>query len=144
MNSSLQEERNLGILGAARSSSQVVEKISEVLRLLLEKRQTLEERMISRYFIAIGQYHASILKSLFCSLFNPTGPQVESEIIVKLSQVTEDALSSLSKLLKAAMYDLNYLEQYFEHDFYAELLHSKLKERTEEAVNNIWDSSQAL
>jgi hypothetical protein len=144
MNTNLEEERKLAVLGVARSSSQVVEKVSEALQLLLQKRQTLEEKMLSTYFIAVGECHASILGSLFSCLLNPNGPQVESKIIVTLTEVTEDALCSLSNFLKAAMYDLNYLEQYFEHDFYAELLHSKLKERTEEAVNKIRDSSQAL
>ena len=131
MNQDLPEEVLYALLSVSKQSSELLGKISESLKLLLEKRITLEEKMIRTYYLQLAQTHAEILKRLFFCILNPDKGLVESKIIAELTEVNETILVRLDVFLRAARYDLNYLEQYFEHEFYEGLEQSNLNGRSE-------------
>jgi hypothetical protein len=130
MNQELPEEVFNALLGVSKQSSQLLGKISDSLQLLLEKRITLEEKMIRDYYLQLAYTHSEILRELFFCILNPDRTLVESKIIAELTEVNEKILLRLDEFLKAATHDLNYLEQYFEHEFYKDLDQSNLKARS--------------
>jgi hypothetical protein len=131
MNQELPEEVIHALLSVSKQTSELLGKISELLRLLLEKRITLEEKMIRNYYLQLAQTHSDILKSLFFCILNPDKTIVESKIIAELTEVNEKILVGVDDFLRAARHNLNYLEQYFEHDFNEGLAQSNLKARSE-------------
>lgn len=131
MNQDLPEEVLYALLSVSKQESELLGKISELVKLLLEKRITLEEKMIRTYYLQLAQTHSVILKRLFFCILNPDKTIVESKIIAELTEVNEKILAGVDDFLGAARHNLNYLEQYFEHDFYEELSQSNLKSRSE-------------
>jgi hypothetical protein len=130
MNQELPEEVLNALLGVSKQSSQLLGKISDSLQLLLEKRITLEEKMIRNYYLQLAQTHSEILRELFFCILNPDQTLVESKIIAELTEVNEKILQRLDDFLKAANHNLNFLEQYFEHEFCEELDRSNLIHRS--------------
>jgi hypothetical protein len=108
------------ILSLLRQCSQAVENIAEALQILLEKRSTLEEKAICAYLLEIAQLQAAVSSQLIGVLRQSNAELAESELL-RLTDLNESLLENLAGFLKAAKYDFNYLEQYFEHDFYEQL-----------------------
>jgi hypothetical protein len=141
MTETIPDEVLYALLGVAQQGGQVVEKTAAAIQLLLEKRVTLEEKMIRSYFLEVAQTQSLILKQLFFRILNPDLIQVESKIIEELTEVNGKILLQLESFLKAARHDFNYLEQYFEHEFHEELVRSDLKERSEAVLQAIASGS---
>jgi len=137
----LADEVDYAFLGATRQIGRALNLISEALQILLEKRTTLEEKMIRSYFLELLPVQNSIAGCLIAKLGksaeNPQGSEIESEIIAELTTLNDAIIEAVESFLKAARYDLNYLEQYFEHSFYAELQSSQWKERISEIATKI-------
>jgi hypothetical protein len=109
--------------------SNVINNIAQALKILLAKRATIEEKMITLYFGQLASSQAQILSQICRLILEPDS----SHVLVAVKPVSElaDSLNvTLTKFLKAATYDLNYLEQYFEHGFYDMLSGSKFLEES--------------
>lgn len=137
-----EEARIKRILEVLDKALQLALKIDEVVGRLSEKRVTLEEKMIRSYF---HQVAANLLAA--CALLNralaaattPGGDhnQVSAADIIpgeKIATIEEIKQAcgqvdlflcrlepNIDQLLKALRYDLNYVEQYFEFNYYAKL-----------------------
>jgi hypothetical protein len=113
MSKELPEEVLNAVLSVCDQCSQVLGKIAE-----------------SHYYLQIAATHSHILQKLFCLILNPNEAPVESNIIGDLTELNGKILSQLDAFLQAAKYNLNYLEQYFEHEFCEDLERSTLKEQS--------------
>jgi hypothetical protein len=137
-----EETRMKRILEVLDKTLQVALKIDEVVGRLSEKRVTLEEKMIRSYF---HQVAANLLELSACfnrALANATTPKgvtqgaapVDSCLPVTMPtteqiRIASEALDQylgrleidIDRLLKALRYDLNYVEQYFEFNYYGKL-----------------------
>lgn len=108
----------------------VIESINSELALLESKRVTLEEKMIKQYLHDLAIQHSTVIGDLHSLLSNKRGELLKDEWLEDLRQLNVEMLLSLGELLKATRYDLNYLEQYFEYDYYQRLQNeSKFLER---------------
>jgi hypothetical protein len=137
-----EEARVKRILEVLDKSLQQALKIDEVVGRLSEKRVTLEEKMIRSYF---HQVAANLLAA--CALLNralalattpggsveppPSADSVPQEKIASTEEIKVACADldlflarlepNLEQLLKALRYDLNYVEQYFEFNYYGKL-----------------------
>ena len=111
--------------------AEVISKVGEAVILLSDKRVTLEEKMIRRYLHELSAIAAQAIRAIH--LLTRDGASCEDEIFGGLDQITGQILDSLNELLKVAHYDLNFLEQYFEKQFYDNLINqSRFIERFRE------------
>lgn len=84
------------------------------------KRTTLEEEAICRHLNEL----ASIYSAIICCLHEQAAHGVlapASEIDAVLCELNADVQTVLHDLTKAIAHSFNYVEQYFEYDFYARL-----------------------
>lgn len=106
-------------LAQVREIAVLLDKAAQSILVLSAKRSTLEERSISSYLHRLIAEYGRIL---FCAhrllVENKLPP---GSILPELADVTAQAAGALDDLLKAARYDPNYLEQYFEYDFNSRL-----------------------
>jgi hypothetical protein len=121
------DDQKLRLVEVLLKCSMVIKKISAALAIMVEKRATLEEKMIKSYFIRLASVQGQVSERIVTALAAKEGA-VGRTILSDLDTVADKILSSVDDFLKAARYDLNYLEQYFEHQFYSELETSKLLE----------------
>ncbi|MCC7531986.1 MAG: hypothetical protein IT342_26015 [Candidatus Melainabacteria bacterium] len=122
------------ILRAAGALSECLSSLTAAVAKLSEKRATLEEKMIKRYFHELAQ-GVSTASSIIHRILSGEKESWSSENHVQATQLTGDILLRLKEFHKAIDYDWNYLEQYFEHGFYLELTESShLLERTHQFV----------
>lgn len=111
----------------AKRLAEVILKVSDVVFLLADKRVTLEEKMIRRYLHEVCSIAAACIRSIH--QLTRDGATCTDEILGELSAITGQTHALLDELLKVAHYDLNFLEQYFEKQFYDNLINeSKLIE----------------
>lgn len=103
--------------------SSVIEKISEVLVILHSKRATLEEIMIRSYLVKLASAQGKIAEQILAELETPE-LRFSQEYVERFILLSDEIKISLESFLKAAKYDLNYLEQYFEHQFISGLQES--------------------
>jgi hypothetical protein len=107
-------------LTEVRRIAALLDKIAESLLILGAKRATLEEKSISAYLRQMAARYGRIIGQL-----SSPGPDsntlLSHDTLMELSNVTGRAAQALDDLLRAARYDANYLEQYFEYDFNARL-----------------------
>ncbi|MCC6981130.1 MAG: hypothetical protein IT343_22605 [Candidatus Melainabacteria bacterium] len=122
------------VLRAASRLSECLASLTSAAAKLEEKRSTLEEKMIKRYF-----HELAFEISSACSIVHRIlSDQKESSKISFSNEDLHDGLhladelkKRLDEFHKAIDYDWNYLEQYFEHGFYLELTeNSQLLEKT--------------
>ena len=131
-------EVDYAFLGISRQIGRALALIAESLQILLEKRTTLEEKMIRSYFLDLLPVQNSIAGYLIAKVRdNETHPEIDSNVISELTTLNEAIIEAMESFLKAARYDLNYLEQYFEHSFCEELQNSQWKERITELAAKI-------
>jgi hypothetical protein len=110
--------------------SSVIKKISHGLIILLTKRATVEEKMIKSYLAQLASAQAQIAETITRSL--ASFPATIDDKAVQQAFLLADRVSpTLDSFLKAAGYNLNYLEQYFEHGFYDELMRSNFLEESQ-------------
>lgn len=125
------------VLRAAGALSECLSSLTTAVAKLSEKRATLEEKMIKRYFHELAA-EISTASSIIHAILSAEKELWTSENNDQTTQLTGDILSRLQEFHKAIDYDWNYLEQYFEHGFYLELTeNSHLLEKTREYVSKL-------
>ncbi|MBX9696208.1 MAG: hypothetical protein K2Z81_27715 [Cyanobacteria bacterium] len=110
-----------------------VEELLSVLKLIdqsviaiQDKRVTLEEKMIRSYLHQMASeicdvtsyIHRSLAKEISSRSFD-----IEQSSIEQLKSMAAEMMSLLTEFHKIAVYDWNFLEQYFEHGFLTKLSH---------------------
>jgi hypothetical protein len=138
------EEPNLieSAMAEAGRLAQIMRLVADCVSTLADKRVTLEEKMLRAYLhnlAIIGAKCAARVHEL-----TRDGAKSDLEIFSELSVVTEETIVALSELLKISRYDLNFLEQYFEHGFYNKLLNEyKFIERLESIESKLGAAMQS-
>jgi hypothetical protein len=118
----LQTPAQLALL-ESRASAKAVALIDEPILILSQKRKTVEEKVIVRYFHRLACVYGGIISLLHTYMSgDESGSQTQVDLLHRLRTVNENVASWVEELLKVLKYDLNYLEQYFEHDYCARLL----------------------
>ena len=97
-----------------------VEVITETLLLLKDKRVTLEEKMIRDYLHQLAEKLANTTASIH-RFFRLKNYDIEEDLVIKIAELAKEIEGETRRLLKIVNYDLNFLEQYFEHDYFAQL-----------------------
>lgn len=94
---------------------------SRSLFMLRQKRRTLEEKAISSYFHKAIQRVSAIVLVLHESLEHGQENKLDDAELLLLQATIRDLQSRVDELLKILRYNLNFLEQYFEYDFFGKL-----------------------
>jgi hypothetical protein len=107
-------------------------RIDTILLVLIEKRQTVAEKAIQEELKRCAVLECELLliiqkavKTNFLSISDEC--RLARRINIKLNK-------QLQALIKAAKYDLNYLEQYFEHSFWLDLSNENYSKRLSELI----------
>lgn len=112
------------VIGAASRLSECLSSLTSAAGKLEEKRSTLEEKMIKRYFHELAceiSSACSIIHRILSDEKESSKVCFASEDVDSGLQLSEELMTRLNEFHKAIDYDWNYLEQYFEHGFYLEL-----------------------
>jgi hypothetical protein len=112
-------ERLDNALRQANQLAEIITKAGTAIVLLADKRVTLEEKMIRSYLHNLSIESARLIATIHT--FTKDGAKGESQIIDDISASASQIHAVLDQLLKVVRYNLNYLEQYFEHEFYIKL-----------------------
>lgn len=99
--------------------------ISQVLLSLANKRLTLAEKAIRAELRACA-YWESCLIALLTKYLSEDNYFLDNSNGEMLMQINNKLTRELQAFIKAADYNLNYLEQYFEHDFWTKLTEDKV------------------
>jgi hypothetical protein len=95
--------------------------IMQVMNILAAKRVTLEEKMITAHLKDLAETYDDIGKR--SDLLQKTFEQDPFEnILENFHTLNVEISSTIESFLKMANFNLNFLEQYYEHDFYDKLL----------------------
>lgn len=100
--------------------SKINEQIGEALTSLSEKRVTLEEKMIRMYLHQLAAQSGDVIREAHLLLTSQSEAMTDS-MLDELRSLTSEVLAVVAELLKMIRYDLNFLEQYYEYDFYSRL-----------------------
>lgn len=100
-------------------------RIEEVFTVLDAKRVTLEEKMIRYYFYSLSTICSEMVTRFDEEIQGKDLRKNHAILLREARKLAEEILGSIGDFLKAAHYDLNYLEQYYEHKF-LELLENDL------------------
>lgn len=110
------------ILVVSRESAEIISCLDESLFALSQKRSTLEEKAISRYFHQLVTSYGSIIVLLHKRLLSDVSEDKDWLVTLEsLQKINETIKSSVEDLLKIIRYNLNFLEQYFEYDYASKL-----------------------
>ena len=124
-------------LRAASALSECLSSLTSATVKLAEKRATLEEKMMARYFHELAQ-EISIASSIIHAILSEKKESWTGENNDAAMELTGSIMEKLQEFHKAIDYDWNYLEQYFEHGFYLELTESShLLEKTRAFVGKL-------
>lgn len=137
------EDNNLeSAMRAANGLTNLSSTIVEIVLELANKRVTLEEKMIKVYLhelAVVASHLVAVLHSI-----TRDGAKSESDVIAEVAQITQEAQASVDELLKIIRYDLNFLEQYFEKDFYDKMaLEHKYVERLQNLQGKLATATSA-
>ncbi len=125
------------VLRAAGALSECLSSLTSAVAKLAEKRATLEEKMLKRYFHELAM-EFSTASSIIHRILSEEKELWNSENHDQTMQLSDAVMTRLNEFHKAIDYDWNYLEQYFEHGFYLELTESShLLEKTHELVGKL-------
>ncbi len=125
------------LLRAASALSECLSSLTSATAKLAEKRATLEEKMIARYFHELAQ-EVSTASSIVHTILSERKESWTGEDIDAAIELAASIKEKLQEFHKAIDYDWNYLEQYFEHGFYLELTESShLLEKTRAFVGKL-------
>ncbi len=128
VNAELSSSLMLHYLKSVQSLSRVIKQIGKVLSVLIDKRTTVAERAIQEELALCAEFESFFLYSL-SKAFKKKCYCLSENDCLKLRQINIKLNKQLQAFIKAAKYNLNYLEQYFEHDFWLELTNSKFAEQ---------------
>lgn len=110
-------------LTLSKQIAEIAISIDEVLLLLKSKRTTVEEKMIAKYFHELMERYARTLASLHGALGAADDKVLPAEDVrFDLHALNLETKSTVDELLKIARYNFNFLEQYFEHDYFESLV----------------------
>lgn len=141
VNAELNNMLTLNYLKSMQSISTVIKQISKVLAILADKRITVAEKAIQEELTLCAE-----LESFFLYLLSKTLKEkrycLSEDDCLKLRQINIKLNKQLQAFIKAAKYNLNYLEQYFEHDFWLELTNSRYAEQLSHFKNEIETKKQ--
>jgi hypothetical protein len=118
-----QPDETQSAMERASQLAEVISKVGEAVLILNDKRVTLEEKMIRMHLHDIASAAATIVGSLH--VLTRGGAYPDKQDLTNLESVSAEVIGSLDELLKMARYDLNFLEQYFEHGYYQKLRYEK-------------------
>lgn len=110
----------------------LIASISEALARLCDKRRTLEERIIIRNLCELTAGYGAVLNRV--NLLLAKDLDIPERAITSLRDLNSKADQAIGDLLKMIRFNLNYLEQYYEHTFAARLTE---EHRFPEAINSI-------
>lgn len=113
----------------AEDLNKIIGMVDDITDALSSKRVTLEEKMIVNYLKDLST------KSLSClELLGKNGSESHlDEVLANLQELVFEIKASLTEFLKIINYNLNFLEQYFEHEYYEGLVYeSKFCERMDD------------
>ena len=105
----------VGWLEEVRRISLLVDKLGETLTLLADKRITLEEKIITSYFLTLMSKYGQLIDTVNSALLKDR--KLADTSLPGLRQLNEEVDVVLDDLLKIVKYNLNFLEQYFEFDY---------------------------
>jgi hypothetical protein len=110
-------------LRLSKQIGEIVVAIDDVLLLLRGKRATLEEKMIARYFHQLIEHYARLAGRIHYALAKADDKSLPDSLARDgLFDVNMRAKATVDELLKIASYNFNFLEQYFEHDYFESLV----------------------
>ncbi len=110
------DEHYVAWLEELRAINKLIDKISEAIILLSNKRVTLEEKIICHHFHSLAAEYAKLCATAHNLLAQ--GKQLRPDgCLPELKMFNGEVDTVLDELLKIVKYDLNFLEQYFEHDY---------------------------
>lgn len=143
LHSVIEEENVKAIMACLDVNMALIAKIHEVVERFSEKRVTLEEKMIRSYFHQLAgeilQVNARVHTAMAENYTKPSQSSLNTSELDLRHKVIEQGLKDLrealkpleniqaeltiqiDELLKVLAYDLNFMEQYFEHGFYSRL-----------------------
>lgn len=148
------------VLACVKELLSVVDLIGDAIANIAEKRITLEEKMIRN---ALHELAADISTSIAAihKVLKPTGSKSHEPVTItvslptapdsELSRAALDELSALTtemhtcfkELVKIITYDLNFLEQYYEHGFYGRLINeNRFQSRLQEVMERLLAKSE--
>lgn len=113
----------------AEDLNKIIRMVDQITEALSSKRVTLEEKMIVNYLKDLST------KSLSClELLDKNGSESHlDEVLANLQGLVFEIKASLTEFLKIINYNLNFLEQYFEHEYYEGLVYeNKFCERMDD------------
>ncbi len=107
-----------------------------VLRILGSKRITLAEKAIQAELRNCYLYQQQLILALVKSAAKQTYLFDQNDC-KKLKQINIKLLQELKAFLAAANHNLNYLEQYYEHDFWLRINHDKFSNQFKQILGRI-------
>jgi hypothetical protein len=118
----MSEEQNTVAKAMAQANqlAAIVAKVGETIILLSEKRVTLEEKMLRAYLHDLAMICADLMRRLHA--YTKDGAKSEIQSFDELRSLCGEIAIQEDELLRIVRYNLNFLEQYFEHDFYDKLV----------------------
>ncbi|CAN5182698.1 hypothetical protein BH10CYA1_BH10CYA1_40790 [soil metagenome] len=111
--------------------------IGLALRGLSEKRVTLEEKMIRRHLHQLSALFGMVAEEAHQMLASQYDANAETTLdeLRTLSVEVQDVVADLLKIIR---YNLNFLEQYYEYDYYSRLQNDhKFVDRTQKIVDDL-------
>lgn len=148
------------VLACVKELLAVVDLIGEAISNIANKRITLEEKMIRN---ALHELAAEISTSVAAihKVLKPTGSTSHEPVTVTVSlptapdsdlpraaldelfELTAEMHACFKELVKIITYDLNFLEQYYEHGFYGRLVNeNRFQARLQEVIQRLLTASE--
>jgi hypothetical protein len=123
-------------LKSMQSLGLVIRRISQVLSFLIDKRVTIAEKAIQEELALCVERESLLLYALSKAIKQKCQSLSENDCL-KLRRINIKLSKQLQAFIKAATYNLNYLEQYFEHDFWLNLANNKFAEQLSQFTQEI-------
>ncbi len=102
----------------------VISLIDQSVLAIQDKRVTLEEKMIRSYLHELASEICDVTRSIHMSLAREVSSRsfdIEKHCVEQLKSMAAEMTSVLADFHKIAVYDWNFLEQYYEHSFLGKL-----------------------
>ncbi len=128
VNTDMANSLSLTYLKSIQSLTVVINQLSKALYVLYNKRLTVAEKAIQEELALCAELESFFLYTLMAALKKKRNFLNKADCL-KLKQINIKLNKQLKAFIKAAKYNLNYLEQYFEHDFWVELTNSKFADQ---------------
>ena len=138
----------------------VIDLIGDAIANIADKRVTLEEKMIRTALhelaadisTSVASIHKVLLPTgskshtpVSVTVALPTAPDSElpRPALDELFALTSEMHTCFKELVKIITYDLNFLEQYYEHDFYGRLINeNRFRPRLHDVMERLLDKHQ--